>query len=125
MRTVLVFGNPHLKDDSLAVQVAQSLDLADVEFRVTANLNDLLEARYDAIMDVAYGVPRVVLLDDLSKLREHRMVSLHDYDVAYFLKLMKAMGRLQRVRIIAIPASYPFGKALEEVARLLVHLPQQ
>ncbi|MBD3208975.1 hypothetical protein GF367_00970 [Candidatus Woesearchaeota archaeon] len=125
MLTVLVFGNPYLKEDSLAVSVAQALELPDVQFKITANLNDLLDEHYDAILDVAYGVPKVVLLEDVNKLREHRLVSLHDYDVTYFLKLMKAMGKISKVKIIAIPATYPPEKAMEEVTALLASLPQQ
>jgi Ni,Fe-hydrogenase maturation factor len=119
MLRVLTFGNPYLENDSLAVKVAQGLDIEGVEFIVTANLNDLLGTDYDAIMDVAYGVPRVVLLDDLERLREHRLVSLHDYDVTYFLKLLKAMGGLQKVRIIAIPVSQQLGEAMNQVTAML------
>ncbi len=116
---ILVFGNPYLKEDSLAAEIAKELELENVEWRVTDNLNDLLEEDYSAILDVAYGIPRVVILNDLKKLREHRLVSLHDYDVAYFLKLMKAMGKIYRVKIIAIPVGYDKRKASDEIKVLI------
>ena len=122
---ILVFGNPYLEEDTLALKIAQSLEIPGVEFTITANLNDLLEERYDAIMDVAYGVPRVVLLNDLDKLREHKLVSLHDYDVTYFLKLMKAMGKLQHVNIIAIPVYHGFEQAMREVTAIIRTLTKQ
>mgnify|MGYP001344903027 CR=1 FL=1 len=122
MIRILVFGNPYLKEDTLALKVAQSLEIEGVEFKATANLNDLLDEKYEAILDVAYGVPRVVLLDNLDKLKEHKLVSLHDYDVSFFLKLMKAMGKLQQVKIIAISITYDFEKALEETSKLIKSL---
>lgn len=116
---VLVFGNPHLPDDSLAIAVSKKISLEGVSFQHSENLNDLLEEDYDAILDVAYGVPRVVVLDDLELLREHKLVSLHDYDVAFFLKLMKAMGKLDAVKIVAIPINYNPDAAVKEVTALL------
>ena len=120
---ILVFGNPHLPDDSLALEVSKELSKDDsiqhIEFKHSENLNDLLEENYDAILDVAYGVPKVVVLDDLEKLREHKLVSLHDYDVAFFLKLMKAMGKLDKVNIIAIPITYDKQTAVRETKSIL------
>lgn len=119
MPRILVFGNPYLEDDALAPKVARALDIRGVEFHLTAEINDLLEEEYDAVLDVAYGIPRVVILEDLERLQEHRLVSLHDYDVAFFLKLLKAMGRLDTTRIIAIPAGYPEKDAIEETRALI------
>ena len=122
MFTVLVFGNPYLKEDTLALRIANSLHLEGVRFKISENVNDLLAEDYQAIMDVAYGVPRVVLLEDLDKLREHRLLSLHDYDVTFFLKLMKAMGRLGQVKIIAIPVHEDQERASRDVAAILQEL---
>lgn len=116
---ILVFGNPHLPDDSLALVVSKKISVKGVSFQHSENLNDLLEENYDAILDVAYGIPKVVVLDNLELLREHKLVSLHDYDVAFFLKLMKAMGKLDSVKIIAIPVNYELDKAIVEVTQLL------
>lgn len=125
MFTVLVFGNPYIEEDTLALTVAKAITEENIEFKITANLNDLLEERYDAILDVAVGIPNVVLLEDLEKLREHKLISLHDYDVSFFLKLMKAMGNIQHVKIIAIPMHYEQQKALQETLSLLKTLTKQ
>lgn len=119
MRRVLVFGNPFLEVDSLAVDVATRLTIPGVEFKVTAELNDLLEQEYDCILDVAYGVPRVVTIDDPDMLVEHPLMSLHDYDVSFFIKLMRKLGKLDKVTIIAIPVGYDIDLAIFEVASLL------
>lgn len=119
MRRVLVFGNPFLEVDSLAVDVATRLTIPGVEFKVTAELNDLLEQEYDCILDVAYGVPRVVTIDDPDMLVEHPLMSLHDYDVSFFIKLMRKLGKLDKVTIIAIPVGYDIDLAIFEVATLL------
>ena len=120
VRRVLVFGNPYLEDDSLAVDVASQLSLPGVEFKVTSELNDLLEEEYDCILDVAYGVPRVVTIDDPDMLVEHPLMSLHDYDVGFFIKLMRKLGKLEDVSIVAIPAGYDLDLAIVEVSSLLM-----
>jgi Ni,Fe-hydrogenase maturation factor len=122
---VLVFGNPHLPEDSLAITVSKNVAIPQVTFTHSETLNDLLEQHYDAILDVAYGVPRVVILKDLSRLREHRLVSLHDYDVSFFLKLMNAIGKLSNKPIIAIPVDYDKERAIRETQMLISELMAQ
>jgi Ni,Fe-hydrogenase maturation factor len=119
---ILVFGNPHLKDDALAVEIANELVIDGVEWQITDTLNDVLEPNFNAILDVAKGIPKVVLLDDIDKLKEHNLVSLHDYDLNFFLKLHKAMGNLDKVNIIAIPLGYDKEKAIDEIKDILTIL---
>lgn len=116
---ILVFGNPHVEDDALAVEIAQELKIAGVKWQITDNLNDLLEPDFDAILDVGKGIPHVVLLDEIEKLKEHNMVSLHDYDVTFFLKLHKALGNLEKIKIIAIPMGYDKKQAKIEIKSIL------
>ena len=51
-----------------------------------------------------------------------RLCSLHDFDMAYFLKLMKQLGKLESVRIIAIPPSLAEAEATRAVITLLHNL---
>lgn len=121
MIMVFVFGNPLVEKDSLALRVAERLrgKIKGVEFEVLESLDDAKEKGNLYIMDVAVGIEKVQLIEDLHKLQTAQPVSLHDFDLALELKLLKKLGRIGKARIIAIPAGYSLEKAAEEAKMLL------
>jgi hypothetical protein len=121
---ILVFGNPALPSDNLALKVGETLKkdgydvvhLEDPLGLLKLNLSDAV------ILDVAEGVQDVTLLTDVDKLVLGRLYSLHDFDMAYFLKLMKQLGKLGTVRIVALPRMTDVPQATESVRALLAAL---
>jgi len=116
---VSVFGNADLKEDSLVVEMVPVLrkEFPEVEFKIedpSEGLNPpscraCLPAMQNlarqapelwVILDVGKGVNGVKVFDDLGKLVDERRVSLHDYDVAMELKLLRKIGRVGKVKII-------------------------
>ena len=59
------------------------------------------------------------MIEDLEKLETKQPVSGHDFDLAMELKLLKKIGRIGNVRIIAIPAGLELEKAVGEVKELI------
>ena len=119
---LLVFGNPALEIDNLAVKVGKELEKEGREVLHLENPMGLLDMDLNeyVILVVAVGINEVKLIDNVDKLVLGRLCSLHDMDMAYFLKLLKALGKLDTVRIIALPQ----GAQLEEslaAARELLH----
>lgn len=101
---VYVFGNQYLKEDSLAKEIIRGISINGVEFINCEGPDDIfLEEETIVILDVAQNIDEVLVLDDLSKLESSKLYSLHDFDLSYFLKLMKSTGQLKNVKIIAIP----------------------
>lgn len=121
MKTIYCFGNPKLPTDSLALELAQELEIPGVEFIACLSPEELCEhnAKELWIMDVARGINKVTLLSDISKLKTAKLVSLHDFDLAYFLKLMEKMGELPEVKIIALPMKGEKKTIKQEVEKLL------
>ena len=121
MNKILVFGNPYLKEDNLALRVANRLKIKDFELVKCSNPDDLLNHNLNTsiILDVAKGIEQVTLFDDIDSLEFSVIFSLHDFDLSYFLKLLKETGKLEKVNIIGIPDSYDEEKAVNEVKRLL------
>lgn len=118
---LLLFGNPALAMDSLALKVGAALEQEGYETLHLENplgLLDLDLAEY-VILDVAYGVTEVKLLTDVDKLVLGRLCSLHDFDMAYFLKLLNALGDLDEIRIIAIPLEMSEQDAIVGVRKML------
>ncbi len=122
---ILVFGNPLVEMDSIALNVMKSLQnrFPDVEFREFDSAENLEnEGRDLIILDAAVGVPEVVILEGIEKLQSGSIYSMHDFDLSLTLKLLIKMGKIDRVRIIAIPSDYEKEKAVEECSLLISSL---
>jgi len=118
---IFVFGNELVEKDSLALKVAKKLKgkIKGIEFEAVESL-DTIKKRQDLyIMDVAVGLEKVQLIEDLNKLQTKQPVSGHDFDLAMELKLLRKIGELGKVRIIAIPAEYELKNAVGEVKTLI------
>lgn len=116
---VLVFGNPYLEYDSLAIEIAEELELEGVEFVKCNSPEQVMQEEFDYIMDVVEGIYEFQVFSDLKKLSPHRMFSLHDFDLTFFLGLMERLGKVDKVQIIGIPIDYDKEKAKEEVRQVL------
>ena len=121
IKKVFVFGNPLVEKDSLALKVAEKLKerVKSIEFEAVGSLDDVKKREKLYIMDVAFGIEKVQIIEDLEKLHTKQPVSGHDFDLALELKVLKKIGKIGRVKIIAIPLSHEFEKAVEEVRKLL------
>ena len=122
MKTVLCFGNPYIKGDSISVQLAKELNIPNFEFITCRYPDELynyknLDEFY--IMDVVRGIDKVKLITDLDEVKQTRSVSLHDFDLGFFLKLMKATGRLRSIKIIGIPLGVEKEVIKQQVEQLL------
>ncbi len=117
---VFVFGNPLVKEDSLALKVAKELggSLEGIEFKPVESLDEVEEKDFVAL-DVAKGIEKVQVVEDLSELHAWQPVSGHDFDLGLELKMRKKVGRIGKVKIIAIPAGYGLEKAVREVEKAL------
>jgi Ni,Fe-hydrogenase maturation factor len=119
-RKILVFGNALVEMDSLALAVAKSIHSDSFEFLECDSAENLEQFGKDLIiLDVADGIRSVCLVDDISKLETFHAYSLHDFDLTMTLKLLKKIGKIRSVKIIAIPIGYSKEKAISEVKTLL------
>ena len=114
---ILVFGNKDIKEDSLAIEISKELENAVV----CEKPEDILKYLNDeiTILDVARGISKVTLIEDLDKVDSFRFCSLHDFDIGFFMKLLKEIGRIENIKIIGIPVNYDKGKGLKEINLLI------
>jgi hypothetical protein len=103
MKKLYVFGNEHLEDDKLSREVSKYL--GDCKIVHCRSPDELLEAEEDEILilDVVKNIKEPIIIDDISQIRINKMLSLHDFDVGFFLNLMKNMGINKKIKIIGIP----------------------
>jgi len=121
MKKILVFGNPYLKQDNLAVRVGKKLKVKGFEVVYCSNPDDLLnhDLSNSIILDVAQGISKTTFFTDIDSLEFSVIFSLHDFDLGFFLKLLKETGKLEKVNIIGLPVGYDEANAAKEVLALI------
>jgi len=116
---ILVFGNPLVPQDSLALRILPKLrkKFPKIEFIELDGTDDLYEYGRDlVILDVAAGIRKVSIVDDLDDLELPRVVSMHDFDLAWNLKILLKAGMIDSVKIVAIPQDMDEKRALGQAA---------
>ncbi len=119
MKTVYVFGNEYLEEDKAAVTVAQMLN--DVKIVHCRTPDDLLDAedKEITILDTVKGIDKPTLITDIKQLKTKNIISLHDFDVGYFLNMMNELGMAKKIKIIGIPANSEHAEMAKEVEKWL------
>ena len=115
MKYLLVFGNPFLKEDNLAVNISDELNLEGYKIIKCTSPEEILfySDKDFIILDVAKNISKPVLITNPDQLRSFNIVSLHDFDLNFFLKLYKELGN--EVKILAIPQKYDKEKLKKEI----------
>lgn len=121
---VLVFGNPLLRDDSLPLQLIPDLArmFPHIEFEEFDPNDDMeKEGRNLSIIDSVQGIERVTLLTekDIGRLETQRIWSMHDFDLAHSLKLLKKLHAIDTVRIFGVPMRISREEALLQLGALI------
>ena len=101
---IYCFGNEFLDYDSLAKELADEISLPGIEFiRCNSPEDIFLEEKHIIILDVVEGIDKTILITDPDQLKDNNIVSLHDFDLGFFLKLMKETKQINKISIIGIP----------------------
>ena len=102
MIKLYVFGNEYLEYDSMARKVAGYLN--DVELVHCRSPEDMLEAEGQInILDVVKDIKEPMIITDVAQLKTRKLISLHDFDLGFFLNLMENLGLSKGIKIIGIP----------------------
>ncbi len=119
MKKIYVFGNPYLKEDNFAVRVAKNLKNFKVQY--CDGPEALLFAEEDEliIIDVVKDAKKPFIIDNVDRLKARNIVSLHDFDLAYFLKLMNKLGDSKKFKIIGLPEKGMVKTIAEEIKRMI------
>lgn len=116
---VLYFGNETVPGDVAAIETVERIrkKLPGLDFIHCLSPEEVLLYKDEdiVILDVAKGVDRAreISLDEIKKTR---IATLHDFDLGFFLKFLKKLGKLPRIRIIVIPQN---RNSDEEVIKIL------
>lgn len=127
--TLLCFGNPLLDEDNLALEIGKelkkTLNRQKFEVRFARQVDEITEYNFNdlLIIDVAEGMKenQIKQIENIDALQASSIYSLHDFDVGFFLKLMKELGRIQHIRILAIPQQGSPKNLAEKIKKHLNH----
>lgn len=119
MKYVLCFGNSYIESDGLVVNLVEDFKVEGCEFICCRSPEEILNyADKDfVLLDVAKGINSITLIDDVNKLNFKSMVSIHDFDLNFFLKLYDKLDK--KVRIIAVPVGYDVEKLKKEIKKFI------
>ena len=123
---ILIFGNPLVEKDNLPLKFLPQLEqqLPNLEFIHLDPTEELQNYGPNlTIIDTAENLAHTKLLtlstpEDFNKLLNPKLYSMHDFDLGYNLKLLKKMGKIDRVRIICVPLENN-KEIFEDVKRIL------
>ena len=119
---VLVFGNPFLENDSLPLKLLPKLrdKFLGIEFKEIDPTEDLDKQGRDlVILDTVEGIDEVIELNSIEQLHANKVYSMHDFDLAYNLKLLKKIGKIDSVRIIGVPMTISEEDAMNQIQSIL------
>ena len=117
----MVFGNPLIKQDSIAIEVAKELEgkIKGTTFKEIGSISELGQIDDELwIMDAVQGGEKVAFFG-IENIKAKNVFSTHDLDLGFELKLLKKLGKIKKAKIIGIPMNYSKEKAAEEVRNLL------
>lgn len=105
---ISVFGNPDLEGDSAAIKLIPWLKSKYPEAEIIIEDPSAgLEPDSDwLIVDVCQGINKITEINDLDKFELVRRVSVHDYDLVMELRLLKKLGKIKKIRILAVPVDF-------------------
>ena len=121
---ILVFGNKLVEKDNLALKIMPKLqelfpEIQFKEFDPTESLEKETENKNLNIIDVAEGINKVRIINNLNQLETIKPYSMHDFDLAYNLKLLKKINLIDNVNIICIPIKMQEQEAIAQTQLIL------
>ncbi len=116
--TIFIFGNPDISLDSMPLRLLPRLRelFPAVNFEIKDPNEDWEVPEELVIIDTALGIREVTVFDDLFKFKPAPRITLHDFDALANLRYLQKLGRLRKLKIIALPPDIAEDKALVEIA---------
>jgi hypothetical protein len=123
---IFVFGNEDLKEDNLPLRILPQLKkyFPNIDF-VLQDPNEEWEIENDSqnseivIIDTAVGIKEVTIFDSLEKFVRPPRIGMHDFDALTNLRFLFKLGKIKKVKIIAIPPNISESEALIKVGATL------
>lgn len=114
---LLCFGNPLLPEDAAALQL-RNVPGCRIK-RCNSPEQILQHAGEFIIVDVVQGLRTARLLKARDVTHRCKAVTLHDFDLGFFLKLLEKLEPQRDINLIGLPQGIAPRKAEKEIAAIL------
>lgn len=120
---IYIFGNELLDFDNLPTKLAPKLKkkFPLIDFIIqdpTENIKPSAKGEL-VIIDTVMGIKEVRVFNNIDEIETEKIYSMHDFDLAFNLKLLKKIGKLKKVTIFGVPSKMNEKIALEQLIKLL------
>lgn len=115
---VFCLGNEYFENDSYAIKLCRTLKSSPFNPIECQSADTFLEEvkgeKKICIIDVVKGIDDVKLLKQ-NDIRTNNLKTAHDFDIGFFMSLLKEMGELAEITIIGIPQREPDNDIINKV----------
>ena len=108
---IYVFGNPLDSSDSLSLSFKLYLEelFPDCEVIHQDPTDEFIPEDDSIMIDTIVGLDKITVFDNIDSFVESPRISVHDYDLALHLKLLKKLNKIQNIKIIGL-AEFQYQK---------------
>ncbi|OHA00672.1 MAG: hypothetical protein A3H71_03485 [Candidatus Sungbacteria bacterium RIFCSPLOWO2_02_FULL_48_13b] len=119
---VFVFGNQDIEPDATPLLILPELrqKLPDIEFIELDPNEEWGEDRNITVIDTVEGIKEVTVFDDMSDFVSAPRVTMHDFDALANLRLLKKLGKIEKIKIVGVPPTISKQEALGKVSAILL-----
>ncbi|MCK5460422.1 hypothetical protein KAI58_00360 [Candidatus Gracilibacteria bacterium] len=121
MQKIFCFGSEHFPGDEIAKALAKKIKIyKNFKFVLAESPHEILgETGEIWILDVVKNCKDVSIIQNPENLEIAPSLTCHDLDLGFFLKLLHESGKIQNIKIIALP----FGENnLEQLEKEVLEL---
>ena len=125
VKKILIFGNPLVTKDSLPLKLIDDLrnEFPHVEFKEFDSIEEIQnEGEPLYILDSVEKIKKVMIISDLDQLATNKIYSVHDFDLATILKILKKLNMIQKIIIIGVPIKIPINQALQQIREKIISI---
>jgi hypothetical protein len=120
---VYIVGNPAVRRDNVPFRILPQLRrvFPSVDFREADPNENFVPEEGSIIIDSVEGIDAVQSFDSLDDFAAHHTVSGHDYDLAFHLRVLQKLHKINSVTILGVPVRGT-DKIIHEVRKALALL---
>jgi len=125
LKKILVFGNPLVRRDSLPLKLIDDLrnEFPNIEFKEFDSIEEIQnEGDTLYILDSVEKIKKAMVITDLDQLATNKIYSVHDFDLATILKILKKIGVIKKIIIFGVPMNIQHSQALQEIREKIISI---
>ena len=118
---IFVFGNADLDMDSIPLKILPQLQakFPKINF-IVKDPNEEWDIPEDfIIIDTVVGIKEITVFKDIDKFVSAPSISMHDFDAFANIKLLKKLGKINKIMIIGIPVEIDHNLAIKEITSII------